>query len=188
MKKKFSTLFVVAGVAVLAVATMLSLCSKKDDFEKVSCEFCSYLGTLNGRCSINGETFHAGTGGSQYLSETRGSYLDMQIHKDGGAFEDGDHRAIDLNLSGTTGPSINDLKVGQTIQLADGTDRMSLFWTKNYTQVTYSKYVSGMVTCTAKNGKEITLTFTDLVLKNKKDDKDEVKINGYLVVSEDSVD
>ena len=171
---KFLLSLFFVGVTALSLAS----CSSDDDDDfGGNCEICSYH-TLNSKCTINGQGFHCSTSMAQFLSNTRGSYLNIHIHQDDGGVMD--YHNIDLTISATTGPSIDDSKQGQSLQFDNGTDKIVYFYDKNYKQVTYDKYISGTVTCTKKNGTETTLSFSNVVVQNEKDGT-KVTINGTFV-------
>lgn len=178
MMEKLKSYFLLLWVGVLAFS--YASCGGDDDFEN-ACDLCSH--TINSKCTINNESFHTGTSMAQFLSNSRGSYLNIHLHKDGGDVLD--FHDIDLSISSTTGPTIDDLQVGESLQLSNGTDGIKYFYdteqlSMNQKQVTYSKYVSGSITCTKKNGTETILTFKNVVLQNSKDNS-QVTINGTFV-------
>lgn len=175
LKFLFSLFFV--GVTALSLAS----CGGDDDDFGGNCEICSYH-TLNSKCTINGQGFHCSTSMAQFLGNTRGSYLNIHMHKDGGLLDISDSHNIDLTISASTGPSIDDIQVGQSLQL-DGNDRISYFYSTgviSLEHVDFDRYISGSVTCTSKNGSETTLTFKNVVLQNKKNDE-KVTINGTFI-------
>lgn len=174
---KFLLSLFFVGVTALSLAS----CSSDDDDDfGGNCEICSYH-TLNSKCTINGQGFHCSTSMAQFLSYARGSYLEIQVHQDnGGAM---DYHNIGLNISTTTGPSIDNIKEGQSLKFDNGTDKIMCWYTNykdNYEEVTYSKYISGTVTCTKKNGTETTLSFSNVVVQNEKDGTKET-INGTFI-------
>lgn len=163
----------------------ISLASCGNDDLGGNCEICSYT-TLNSKCTVSGLSFHSGTSMAQFLSSKRGSYLNIHMHKDGGDVLD--FHNIDLTISAITGPSIDDIQVGQSLQFADGTDGIMYFYDTggvsiHHEQVTFDRYISGTVTCTKKNGTESVLTFKNVVLQNRKDDT-KVTIDGTFVCDE----
>ena len=84
-------------------------------------------------------------------------------------------------LSKTSGSSINNVKVGQKLLLENGVDKVHVWFKEDIgKEITYGKYISGSITCTAKSGSLVTLTLSNIVLENTKDNS-QVTINGSLV-------
>ena len=182
MTKK--TLNQLAALLLCCTAPILASCGDDDDTgkSKVTCDICSYE-VLNSQCTIAGESYHCGTTYAQVMSNNKGTNLILQVHKDGGSVNIYDYRNIRLWISPASGPSLDDMTKGQTLDFTDGTDQISLYYNASMSsavQTTYNKYVSGTVSCTAKSGTTTILTFKDVVLQHTSDGT-KITINGTFV-------
>lgn len=182
--------FFAAALLILSSTVALTSCSKDDnndsgdgngDNNGTTCLICYWRESLNSFCTINGVRFHTGTTSPQYLGTNRGSYMTTELHKDNGTMALADFYYVVINLSKTSGPSINDVKVGQKLLLENGTDKVQVWFKEDIGKdKTYDEFVSGSISCTAKNGSLVTLTLSNVVLKNTKDNT-QVTVNGYLI-------
>ena len=187
IKSYFATgLFLLGGMA------MLASCSKSDDNgsgdgtggDITSCLICSYKESLNSFLIVNGVRYHTGTSSTQYLGTERGSYMDTQLHKDNGSIAVTDYFNVAVTLSKQSGSSIDNVTVGQKLLLESGIDKVQAWHSEDIgKEITYGKYISGSITCTAKSGTLTTLAFSDVVLENTKDNS-QVTINGSLIYEE----
>lgn len=179
-----------AALLLSGCAATLTSCSKSGDNNDsgdgngggtTTCLICSWRESLNSFCTINGVRYHTGTSSPQYLGTERGSYMDTELHKDNGTIAIADFYNVVINLSKASGSSINNVTVGQKLLLENGTDKVHVWFNEDIgKQKTYDKYISGSITCTAKNGSLTTLTLSDIVLENKKDNS-QVTVNGSLI-------
>ncbi len=181
-----SKLFLAASLLLLSGVATFTSCGKDDDSESgdgggTSCVFCSWRDNLDSYCVINGERYHTGTSSPQYLGTDRGSYMTTELHKDGGTLALTDYRYIVINLSKASGSSVNNLAVGQKLLLESGKDKIHVWYNEDIgKEISYSDYIFGSITCTAKSGSLVTLTLSDLVLENTKDNT-RVTVSGSLV-------
>ncbi len=189
MKKYLISIFAMS-MAVCSLA--LTGCSSGDDETgdgtggggTTSCDYCYKKEPLNSFLVINGVRYHTGTSSTQYLGTERGSYMDTQLHRDNGAAALTDWYDVVVNLSKQSGSSIDNVTVGQKLLLENGTDKVHAWFQTGVGEYTrYETYVSGSISCTAKSGTLTTLTFTDVVLKNKSDNTS-ITVNGSLVYEE----
>ncbi len=175
-----------AVLLLLSCTATLSSCSKDDDNDsgsgsETSCIYCAWRESLNSFCTINGVRYHTGTSSPQYLGTERGSYMDTELHRDNGALAVSDYYNIVINLSKSSGSSINNVTVGQKLLLENETDKVQVWFNEDIgKEKHYSKYISGSISCTAKSGSLVTLTLSDVVLENKSDNS-RVTVNGSLI-------
>ena len=107
--------------------------------------------------------------------------METQLHKDNGGIAVTDYFNVAVNLSKQSGSSIDNVTVGQKLLLESGTDKIQAWYSEDIgKEITYGKYISGSITCTAKSGSQVTLTLSDLVLENTKDNT-RVTVSGSLV-------
>lgn len=180
-------------VALVCVTSFLSCDNDDDDSDGNNCLACLYsYHELNSKCTIDGESYHTGTSMAQFRGDTRGSFMNIYIHKDSGGLKPASYHNIDLTISPSTGPSIHYIQVGQSLQLSNGIDKIDYWYDtvdlfnidfNKDTKVSYKQYISGTVTCTKKIGTETTLTFNNVVLRNS-DNETKVTINGTFVCDE----
>ena len=186
--KSIKLFFTAALLVLLSSAVTFTSCSKDDnnDFEDgngngTTCQICAWRESLNSFLTVNGVRYHTGTSSTQYLGTERGSYMDTELHKDNGTIALADFYNVVINLSKTSGSSINNVKVGQKLLLENGVDKVHVWFKEDIgKEITYGKYISGSITCTAKSGSLVTLTLSNIVLENTKDNS-QVTINGSLV-------
>ncbi len=174
-----------AVLLLLSCTATLSSCSKDDDDSgsgsETSCIYCAWRESLNSFCTINGVRYHTGTTSPQYLSTERGSYMTTELHKDNGTLAISDTYHVVINLSKSSGSSINNVTVGQKLLLENGTDKVQVWFNEDIgKEKHYSKYISGSISCTAKSGSLVTLTLSDVVLENTSDNS-RVSVNGSLI-------
>ncbi len=175
-----------AVLLLLSCTATLSSCSKDDDNDsgsvsETSCTYCAWRESLNSFCTINGVRYHTGTTSPQYLGTERGSYMTTNLHKDNGTLAISDFYNVDINLSQSSGSSINNMTVGQKLLLENGTDKVQVRFCEDIgKEKSHDKYISGSITCTAKSGSLVTLTLSDVVLENTSDNS-RVTVNGYLI-------